>query len=979
VTLRRIALGVALLLTAAVACLNDTLAPAGTELRVVLNASVAGVTQASRVHVAVSYQRSGAAPIGLPVSREDINVTPGQAPQTVELTVDLTRCLGDETARIQGQPGCLLQVELQLFNEANTLLDVQTQSLEQPVLPNGPPVELPEFSLAPPLLTIDGGGPGTGSGTVTAAAAGGQSPLSCTITDGTPAPTGCSQRYPHGTAVTVVAPGGELSGGCSGTETCSLILDRSQEVKASFAPSPTVGGLQVNVSGLPAGVPADVDVNAPTGFSQHLNGSQILSGLAPGDYTVTARNVIAGDLTYTPDPASQTLAVFAGQTAVVNVAYNGPTTGSLIVTISGLPPGSSASVTVSGPNGFQQPVLETATLSELAPGDYSVSAQPVSAGGTDYSPVPVTQPVSILPGRSASANVLYSPPPATQLIFVQEPPAAAEAGAVLAPAISVAAQDAQGRTVSTYSTPISLALGPNSSAATLAGGGAASPVNGVARFPSVSINRLGTNFSLIATSGSLPPKSSRAFAITASRALSTVSADPDTIRAGTGAARITVTAKDVNGNPLAGGTVALLLNPAGSGALAQPGGPTDGSGQAVGSLSSAAPGTVSVSANINGVSIVQTATVVVVPAVVFAGDPTGKTSLGVYVANPDGSAYGPVVADLVGDEVAPRWSPDRRRIAFTARPFGSPLQLRLSTATGDTSAVLVSDTSSRRPRFSPDGRHLAFECGSGNEFDSDVCVIPDVTRAVISLTTIGNGPGKSIVTDAVSRELSGSGAFVWDPSNPDLLAVVRDVPLGDPEFPTLASQIFLVSFDGRRAQRLSDPLIVRDISGSTFLRVVRMDWAPDGSYLALSAEESPGFQKKIYRINRDGSGLQRLTSPSAEAPVEDLQPSVSPDSRSVLFLRSGVAFEGSVEDYVVVDAFTGAERQLTGEAGIPATNDELSADWSPGGARIVLVGTTSFGLGIYVVPSTTTSQTYATDRVLISSEVAKHIQPSWRP
>lgn len=87
---------------------------------------------------------------------------------------------------------------------------------------------------------------------------------------------------------------------------------------------------------------------------------------------------------------------------------SGPSTGgSLRVSILGLPTGSTATVTVTGPGGYNQGLTTTQTLSQLAPGTYSVTASDVSIGGAQYSPTPPTQAVAVNSNQS-TATVVYS-------------------------------------------------------------------------------------------------------------------------------------------------------------------------------------------------------------------------------------------------------------------------------------------------------------------------------------------------------------------------------------------------------------------------------------------------------------------------------------------------------------------------------------------------------------------------------------------
>ncbi|MGH6691046.1 MAG: beta strand repeat-containing protein, partial [Gammaproteobacteria bacterium] len=100
-----------------------------------------------------------------------------------------------------------------------------------------------------------------------------------------------------------------------------------------------------------------------------------------------------------------------------------------------------------------------------------------------------------------------------------------------------------------------------------------------------------------------------------SAAQSSVTAAPGTITAsnGSSASTITVTARDANGNVIAGATVALSATGSNN-TLTQPAGPTNGAGQATGTLSSTMAEGKTVSATINGTAVTQQAGVTVTPA-----------------------------------------------------------------------------------------------------------------------------------------------------------------------------------------------------------------------------------------------------------------------------------------------------------------------------------------------------------------------------
>jgi sugar lactone lactonase YvrE len=91
-----------------------------------------------------------------------------------------------------------------------------------------------------------------------------------------------------------------------------------------------------------------------------------------------------------------------------------PSVGRLRVTIT--PDALTANVTVSGPNGYMQLLTGTATLSDLAPGAYTVTAGPVTGphpvvGTTSYDPTVTGGAANVTAGSTADAAVSYAPQP----------------------------------------------------------------------------------------------------------------------------------------------------------------------------------------------------------------------------------------------------------------------------------------------------------------------------------------------------------------------------------------------------------------------------------------------------------------------------------------------------------------------------------------------------------------------------------------
>jgi TolB protein len=93
-------------------------------------------------------------------------------------------------------------------------------------------------------------------------------------------------------------------------------------------------------------------------------------------------------------------------------------------------------------------------------------------------------------------------------------------------------------------------------------------------------------------------------------------------------------------------------------------------------------------------------------------------------------------------------------------------------------------------------------------------------------------------------------------------------------------------------------------------------WSPDGTFLVF--ESSQHSFRDLYRVQRDGTGLTRLT----DAPHGSFEPTVSPDGQRVLFASSR---DGNAEIYVM-GADGSAPQRLTQE---PA--DDTQPAWFPDG------------------------------------------------
>jgi hypothetical protein len=104
----------------------------------------------------------------------------------------------------------------------------------------------------------------------------------------------------------------------------------------------------------------------------------------------------------------RSVSVSQGQTTPVSFAIAcASNTGGLTVSVTGLPAGTAAAISVTGPSGFSRPVTTTETLTGLASGSYTVSADNVTVGGATYAGNIDRPTVAVTAGSTAAVSVSY--------------------------------------------------------------------------------------------------------------------------------------------------------------------------------------------------------------------------------------------------------------------------------------------------------------------------------------------------------------------------------------------------------------------------------------------------------------------------------------------------------------------------------------------------------------------------------------------
>ena len=159
-----------------------------------------------------------------------------------------------------------------------------------------------------------------------------------------------------------------------------------------------------------------------------------------------------------------------------------------------------------------------------------------------------SNPFNILVG--AAANLKFTVEPSNVL-----------AGASITPAVVVSITDAVGNVVPTATNQVSLAFGTNPSAGTLGGTTSVTAVTGVATFSNLSVNNVGTGYTLAASAAGLTGSTSTTFNVTIGTASKLVfTAQPTSTTAGSSITpAVTVSVEDAAGNVVTSATNSITI------------------------------------------------------------------------------------------------------------------------------------------------------------------------------------------------------------------------------------------------------------------------------------------------------------------------------------------------------------------------------------------------------------------------------------
>ena len=204
---------------------------------------------------------------------------------------------------------------------------------------------------------------------------------------------------------TAVVAGGITYRPAADTTTVTVIASLTA-APATVTYAAQVGRVVVTTSGLPADAAPAMTLTRGN-VTRALSGPTTLDSLPVGSYALSAGPLTVADVRYRPATATQTLTVTTGNTTTIHVAFAVvPTV--VDVSVSGLPTGAAANITLTAPSGVASPITATTRISPAASGRWRLSAGTVTSGGASYQPTPTARDTTVAGGDTLRLPVQYT-------------------------------------------------------------------------------------------------------------------------------------------------------------------------------------------------------------------------------------------------------------------------------------------------------------------------------------------------------------------------------------------------------------------------------------------------------------------------------------------------------------------------------------------------------------------------------------------
>ena len=273
-----------------------------------------------------------------------------------------------------------------------------------------------------------------------------------------------------------------------------------------------------------------------------------------------------------------------------------------------------------------------------------------------------------------------------------------------------------------------------------------------------------------------------------------------------------------------------------------------------------------------------------------------RTLSQIYTVSVDGGSPKQITKDTKSSS-SPRWSPDGKRLAYT-----NGGQIWTMDADGDNRKQVTKISSGAgNPVWSPDGKYFAFNSDVYPECTSDDCNAQTEAKAE-------SGKMKAVVTERLLyrhwteyRNRKRTHVFVV----PSGGGIARDVTPGDFDAPPYGASTgtdYAFSPDSKEIAFLKNPDKVEAISTNSDVFIVPLNggnpknitvanrgyeaspaYTPDGKYMLYRSQKTEGFEAdrwRIMRFNRATGEIVELTI-GFDQQVDEM--TVSPDGKTIYF------------------------------------------------------------------------------------------------
>lgn len=293
------------------------------------------------------------------------------------------------------------------------------------------------------------------------------------------------------------------------------------------------------------------------------------------------------------------------------------------------------------------------------------------------------------------------------------------------------------------------------------------------------------------------------------------------------------------------------------------------------------------------------------------------------------SAWTPELEMKVKTVGAVRISPDGKKVAYTvSTPVMAPdksefvTQIWLANSDGSEAVQLTyADKSSDNPRWSPDGKMLAFT--SGRSGKTNLYVIRLIGGEAEQLTDVKSGVGN----------------FGWAPDGARIAFVMRETPTEEEEKGTKGKDDWRWIDENVKLNRLHVINLQKDANGKRESRVLTkegniegdFDWSPDSKTIVFTRTRMPKADywpsADLFAIDVDSGAVRTLAATNAS----ESGPTYSPDGKWIsLVVSDDPPRWAGYRRIAIIPASGGTPRLL------PETFDAQPGiiDWSNDGKRI---------------------------------------------